>query len=99
MAGTQMKQGSTLEQMSGNVGIDAGGDPYDSAYIMNRKVARLAGSPVGLVDRDFQRLKSQSPRSLLQNTPTEWHSGLGVSGVLLAAARGRRIQLPGIFES
>ena len=87
--GTQMKQGSTLEQMSGNAGIDAGGDPYDSAYIMNRKVARLAGSPVGLVDRDFQRLRNQSSRSLLQNTPTEWRVP-SVSGILLAAARGRR---------
>lgn len=85
-----MKQGDTLEQMSGNAGIDAGGDPYDQAYLMNRKVARLAGSPVALVDRDFQRLKNQSSRSLLQNVPTQWHSGSGISGVLLSAARGRR---------
>jgi len=74
-----------LQQQSGNSGIDAGGDPGDQAYIMNRKVARLAGTPTALVDRDFQRLQRQAPRSLKQNTPTQ-----SLSGILQSVGRAKR---------
>ena len=71
-----------LQKMAGNAGVDAGGDPGDDAFLMNRKFARLSGSPTTLVDRDFQRLQRQSPRTLQQNQPTQ-----SISGILQSAAR------------
>ena len=74
-----------LQQMSGNAGIDAGGDPGDNAFIMNKKISRLAGNPTQLVDKDFQRLQTQAPRTVRQNTPT----GPSLAGILLSAARAK----------
>lgn len=82
--------GDTLRQMSGDAGIDAGGDPGDQAFLMNRKFARISGSPVALVDREFQRASRQAPRTLFQNTPTPKPGSLSISGILLSAGRGRR---------
>ena len=75
-----------LMKQAGEAGSDFSGDPGDQQFVMNRKVARLSGSPQMLVDRDFQRLQRQSPRSLRQNSPTT----PSISGILLSAAKGRR---------
>jgi hypothetical protein len=74
-----------LSKQAGTTGTDFGGDPGDQAFLMNRKFGRLAGSPVALVDRDFQRLQRQSPRTMAQNTPTK-----SVSGIIMSAAKGRK---------
>jgi hypothetical protein len=64
-----MAQADELQQMSGNAGIDSGGDPGDQAFIMSRKVSRLAGSPTMIVDRDSQMLQRQSPRTSCRTRP------------------------------
>jgi hypothetical protein len=75
-----------LQQQSGNAGIDAGGDPGDAAFLMNKKISRLAGNPTQLVDKDFQRLQRQAPRTRLQNVPTQTVSGL----IMAAGRKGRK---------
>lgn len=84
-----MANGDTLQQMSGDAGIDAGGDPGDQAYLLNRKMARGMGSPVALVDREFQRAQRQAPRTLFQNTPTPKPGAVSIAGILRGAARAR----------
>lgn len=75
---------SDIEKPVGQTGVDFAGDPQDQSFVMNRKFARLSGDPKTMVDRDFQRLQRQSPRTLLQNVPTP------LAAVLRSAARGRR---------
>lgn len=73
-----------LQKEAGLDGTDFGGDPGDRAFLMNRKVAKAAGSPVALVDREFQRLQRQTSRSA-QNVPTQ-----SISKMMMSAARGKK---------
>ena len=76
---------SGLSQQAGTDGTSFGGDPGDQAFLMNRKVAKAAGNPVALVDRDFQRLQRQSSRTPFQNVPNQ-----SIGKMLMSAARGKR---------
>ena len=76
--------GDSLSQLAGTTGINSSGDPEDQPFLMNRKFARLAGNPSGMIDREFQRLQRQSPRTPLQNTPTPIHN------MIMSAARSKR---------